>query len=65
MKRQNTVEQVSVKPGLNDGAKALVNEGIREGDEVVLSVSEMKMPDKPQKDGNNPFMMGPPQRKQR
>ena len=65
VKRQNTVEQVSVKPGLNDGAKTLITEGIREGDEVVLSVSEMKMPDKPQKDGNNPFMMGPPQRKQR
>ena len=65
VKRQNTVEQVSVKPGLNDGAKTLISEGIREGDEVVLSVSEMKMPDKPQKDGNNPFMMGPPQRKQR
>ncbi|MBO6050442.1 MAG: efflux RND transporter periplasmic adaptor subunit [Bacteroidales bacterium] len=65
VKRQNTVEQVSVKPGLNDGAKTLITEGIREGDEVVLSVSEMKMPGKPQKDGNNPFMMGPPQRKQR
>ena len=65
VKRQNTVEQVSVKPGLNDGAKTLITEGIHEGDEVVLSVSEMKMPGKPQKDGNNPFMMGPPQRKQR
>lgn len=65
VKRQNTVEQVSVKPGLNDGAKTLITEGIHEGDEVVLSVSEMKTPGKPQKDGNNPFMMGPPQRKQR
>lgn len=65
VKRQNTVEQVSVKPGLNDGAKTLITEGIREGEEVVLSVSEMKMPGKPQKDGNKPFMMGPPQRKQR
>lgn len=65
VKRQNTVEQVSVKPGLNDGAKTLITEGIHEGEEVVLSVSEMKKPGKPQKDGNNPFMMGPPQRKQR
>ena len=65
VKRQNTVEQVSVKPGLNDGAKSLITEGIREGEEVVLSISEMKMPGKPQKDGNNPFMMGPPERKQR
>lgn len=65
VKRQNTVEQVKVKAGLNDGAKSLVSEGVREGDEVVLSISEMKVPGKPQKDGNNPFMMGPPQRKQR
>ena len=65
VKRQNMVEQVSVKPGLNDGAKTLITEGIHEGDEVVLSISEMKIPGKPQKDGNNPFMMGPPQRKQR
>ena len=65
VKRQNTVEQVKVKAGLNDGAKSLVSEGVHEGDEVVLSISEMKVSDKPQKDGNNPFMMGPPQRKQR
>ncbi|MBP5650196.1 MAG: efflux RND transporter periplasmic adaptor subunit [Bacteroidales bacterium] len=65
VKRQNTVEQVSVKPGLNDGAKTLITEGIHEGEEVVLSISEMKMPGKPQKEGNKPFMMGPPQRKQR
>lgn len=65
VKHQNIVEQVSVKTGLNDGAKSLIEEGVREGDEVVLSVTEMKMPGKPQKDGNNPFMMGPPQRKQR
>lgn len=65
VKRQNTVEQLSVKPGLNDGAKTLITEGIHEGDEVVLSVSEMKMSGTPQKEGNKPFMMGPPQRKQR
>jgi HlyD family secretion protein len=65
VKRANIVEQVKVKAGLNDGAKSLVSEGVQDGDEVVLSISEMKMPGKPQKDGNNPFMMGPPQRKQR
>jgi HlyD family secretion protein len=65
VKHQNIVEQKKVKTGLNDGAKALIEEGVREGEEVVISITEMKMPGKPQKDGNNPFMMGPPQRKQR
>lgn len=65
VKHQNIVEQKKVKTGLNDGAKALIEEGVREGEEVVLSITEMKMPGKSQKEGNNPFMMGPPQRKQR
>lgn len=65
VKRQNTVEQVSVKPGLNDGAKSLILEGIKEGDEVVMSITEMKDMSMQQKDGNNPFMMGPPERKKR
>lgn len=65
VKHQNIVEQKKVKTGLNDGAKALIEEGVREGEEVVVSITEMKMPGKPQKEGNNPFMMGPPQRKQR
>ena len=65
VKHQNIVEQKKVKTGLNDGAKALIEEGVREGEEVVVSITEMKMPGKTQKEGNNPFMMGPPQRKQR
>ncbi len=65
VKHQNVVEQKKVKTGLNDGAKALIEEGVREGEEVVVSITEMKMPGKSQKEGNNPFMMGPPQRKQR
>lgn len=65
VKHQNIVEQKKVKTGLNDGAKALIEEGVREGEEVVVSITEMKMPGKSQKEGNNPFMMGPPQRKQR
>lgn len=65
VKHQNIVEQKKVKTGLNDGAKALIEEGVREGEEVVISITEMKMPGKPQKEGNGPFMMGPPQRKQR
>ena len=65
VKHQNIVEQKKVKTGLNDGAKALIEEGVREGEEVVVSITEMKMHGKSQKEGNNPFMMGPPQRKQR
>ena len=65
VKHQNVVEQKKVRTGLNDGAKALIEEGVREGEEVVVSITEMKMPGKTQKEGNNPFMMGPPQRKQR
>lgn len=65
VKHQNVVEQKKVRTGLNDGAKALIEEGVREGEEVVVSITEMKMPGKSQKEGNNPFMMGPPQRKQR
>lgn len=65
VKRQNQLEQVSVKVGLNDGAKTLVSGGIHEGDEVVLSISEMQGGPKPPKDGNNPFMMGPPQERKR
>lgn len=64
VKHQNTIEQVSVKPGLNDGAKSLILEGINEGDEVVLSITEMKDM-RSQQAGNGPFKMGPPERKQR
>ena len=64
---ENTYEQVSVTIGLNNGVKTLIPEGLREGEEVVVSVSET-MPGMPQgKDdkGSNPFMPGPPERKSR
>ena len=64
---ENTYEQVSVTIGLNNGVKTLIPEGLREGEEVVVSVSEA-MPGMPQgKDdkGSNPFMPSPPERKSR
>ena len=63
---ENTYEQVSVTVGLNNGVKTLITEGLREGEEVVVSVSE-SMPGMPGKEdgSSNPFMPGPPQRKTR
>ena len=64
---ENTYEQVSVTIGLNNGVKTLIPEGLREGEEVVVSVSEA-MPGMPQgKDdkSSNPFMPSPPERKSR
>ena len=64
---ENTYEQVSVTIGLNNGVKTLIPEGLREGEEVVVSVSEA-MPGMPQgKDDkrSNPFMPRPPERKSR
>lgn len=64
VKRQNNIEQVEVETSLNDGAKSIITKGLREGEEVVLSVSAMQMP-QDAKDGKNPFMMGPPEEKKR
>ena len=68
MKGDKTYEQMSVTTGLNNGVKTLIMDGLREGDEVIVSISEAMngMPtDKGSENGNNPFMPGPPQRKSR
>ncbi|MBQ9435332.1 MAG: efflux RND transporter periplasmic adaptor subunit [Bacteroidales bacterium] len=55
-----------VTTGLNDGANTLITNGIKEGDEVVLSIEKtQKASAKQQAAGSNPFMPGPPQRKSR
>ena len=67
-KGENTYEQVSVTVGLNNGVKTLIPEGLREGEEVVISVSEAMegMPGKmPEEGSSNPFKMGPPQKRER
>jgi HlyD family secretion protein len=64
---ENTYEQISVTVGLNNGVKTLIPEGLNEGDEVIISVSEaMKgMSGKMPEGSSTPFKMGPPQRKTR
>ncbi len=64
VKRQNSLEQVSVQTSLNDGAKSIITSGLREGEEVVLSVMEAKAP-KVQEKGKSPFHMGPPEERKR
>jgi len=67
-KGEKTYEQMSVTTGLNNGVKTLIMDGLREGDEVIVSISEAMsgMPQgKGKEGGNNPLMPGPPQRKSR
>lgn len=63
----NAYEQIRVTVGLNNGVNTLITEGLREGEEVVVNVSEAMegMPGKGSDEGGSPFKMGPPQRKTR
>ncbi|MBO6079787.1 MAG: efflux RND transporter periplasmic adaptor subunit [Bacteroidales bacterium] len=63
----NAYEQIRVTVGLNNGVNTLITEGLREGEEVVVNVSEAMegMPVKGSDEGGSPFKMGPPQRKTR
>ena len=63
----NAYEQIRVTVGLNNGVNTLITEGLREGEEVVVNVSEAmeEMPGKGSNEGGSPFKMGPPQRKTR
>jgi HlyD family secretion protein len=65
---ENAYEQISVTVGLNNGVNTLITEGLREGEEVVVNVSEVMegMPGKGSDEGgSSPFKMGPPERKTR
>ncbi len=67
-KGEKSYEQRSVGVGLNNGVKTLITDGLRDGEEVVTSVSEAMegMPSGKGKEGaNNPFMPGRPERKKR
>lgn len=58
--------ETELTTGLDDGANIVVQKGIAEKDRVVLSVNRVKKSSS--KEGNasdNPFMMGPPERKKR
>ena len=63
----NAYEQIRVTVGLNNGVNTLITEGLSEGEEVVVNVSEAMegMPGKGSDEGGSPFKMGPPQRKTR
>ena len=64
----NAYEQIRVTVGLSNGVNTLITEGLREGEEVVVNVSEAMegMPGKGSDGGSsNPFKMGPPERKTR
>ncbi len=59
----NELKRKTVKIGVNDGVKVLVDSGIKEGESVVLSLSEKKgMKEEPSSSG---LKMGPPERKKR
>ena len=65
---ENAYGQISVTVGLNNGVNTLITEGLREGEEVVVNVSEVMegMPGKGSDEGgSSPFKMGPPERKTR
>ena len=53
-----------IKTGLNDGISSIVSEGLKDGDEIVLSASIGKK-GKPNNDAaaSNPFMPQPPRRR--
>jgi HlyD family secretion protein len=65
---ENVYEQKSVTVGLNNGVNTLIPEGLRDGEEVVIGVSEAMegMSGKGSNEGgSNPFKMGPPQKRER
>lgn len=59
------IKPVVVKTGLDDGANIIVTEGLSEGDNVVLQLSRNKVEKKQKAAADNPFQMGPPQKKTR
>jgi HlyD family secretion protein len=59
----NSYEQRKVTTGLNDGAKSIILEGLKENDKVVTNIKEGG-PTGTGKEGNNK-MFGPPERKNR
>lgn len=66
-KGDKNYEQVSVTTGLNNGVKTLIMDGLREGDEVIVNISEATngMPSQGDSKSSNPFMPGPPSQKKR
>jgi HlyD family secretion protein len=51
-----------IKTGLSDGVNTIVEEGLKSGDTIILSVSTGKQ-ETTQSPASNPFMPGPPRRR--
>lgn len=62
LKKGNDMMPRPVEAGMSDGAYKIVKEGLHEGDSVVLS-AQYVVKEKAKKTGENPFMPGPPGRR--
>ena len=62
VKNGNNIMPHPVEIGMSDVAYRIVKNGLQAGDSVVLSAQYI-MPEKAKKTGDNPFMPGPPGRK--
>ena len=61
IKKGDEIMPQPVKVGKSDVAYKIIEEGLKEGDEVVLSAQYVAQ-EKQAKKGKNPFMPGPPGR---
>ena len=59
LKANGNLKPQPVKVGMSDGAYKIIEEGVHEGDSVVLS-AQYVVKTKERKTGDNPFMPGPP-----
>ncbi|MBQ8221879.1 MAG: efflux RND transporter periplasmic adaptor subunit [Bacteroidales bacterium] len=60
VKENGTIKPCPIKTGMSDGVYRIVEQGLMQGDSVVLSANYVDKNLGPQKIGNNPFMPGPP-----
>ena len=61
LKKNGNLVPCPVKTGMSDGAYKIIEQGLHEGDSVVLS-AQYVVKEKTKKTGENPFMPGPPGR---
>jgi len=62
VKKSDDMVPRPVKIGMSDGAYKIIEQGLQEGDSVVLS-AQYTVKEKVKKTGDNPFMPGPPGRR--
>ena len=63
VKENGTMHPKPVKTGSSDGAYKLIESGLQAGDSVVLSAEYVSKESTKKKSGGNPFMPGPPGRR--